>query len=520
MRKVEPMRPPLTRRDFLKLAALLPLTQLQWPLFVGEPKGAVQNQGNPNILFLVFDALTAHNVSLYGYARETTPHLARFAERATVFHNHRAGANFTSPGTSTLLTGTYPWSHRAFQLQGVPVPAFQNQNIFSLFSQQGYFQTAYTHNPLAMSLLLAFRESLDAFIPTRELCLVDEQMADILFLNDWTNSFQAEWEYIRGGEFAPGSLFLSWLHRLWRFGDKRKMTRELGEQFPRGVPSNFNAYFILEDTIDWVQTQLVTLPQPFLSYVHVLPPHDPYAPRKDFINIFRDDFRPDTKPNHPLVVNGIPSPQLQQNRRDYDEYVAYADSEFGRLFDYMEQNGILDNTILVFTADHGEAFERGISGHLTPLLYETLLHIPLLVSIPGQRTREDIFSLTSNVDILPTLLHLTGQTIPDWIEGQVLPPFSGQTPDETRSVFAVEAKSNPKLSPLTRQASIAMVKGDKKLIHYVGYPKLETHYELYNLTDDPEELNNLYLSDKSLAASMQAELEKKLRQVNTPYDRS
>ncbi|HLF91645.1 MAG TPA: sulfatase-like hydrolase/transferase, partial [Anaerolineales bacterium] len=86
------MTSPFTRRDFLKLAALLPLTQFRWPLFVGEPKGAVQNSGAPNVLFLVFDALTARNVSLYGYPRETTPNLARFAERATVFHNHRAGA--------------------------------------------------------------------------------------------------------------------------------------------------------------------------------------------------------------------------------------------------------------------------------------------------------------------------------------------------------------------------------------------------------------------------------------------
>jgi N-acetylglucosamine-6-sulfatase len=159
-------------------------------------------------------------------------------------------------------------------------------------------------------------------------------------------------------------------------------------------------------------------------------------------------------------------------------------------------------------------------GHLTPLLYEPLLHIPLLISRPGQHTREDVFAPTNNVDILPTLLQLTGQPIPEWIEGQVLPPFSEQPPDEERSIFAVEAKSNPKLAPLTRKVTVAMIKESNKLIYYIGYPDLEDQHELYNLADDPQELNNLYNSEKSLAALMQAELEEKLRQVNIPYDRS
>ena len=515
----------LTRRDFLKLAALLPLTQLRWPLLVGEPRGLAQNASAPNVLFLVFDTLTAHDVSLYGYHRETTPNLARFAERATVFHNHRAGANFTSPGTATLLTGTYPWTHRAMQLQGLTESQFVNKNIFALFGQHGYFQTAYTHNPLAMGLLLEFRESLDAFIPARELTLLDEQFSDLLLMNDWNNSYDVEWQYVRGGlgQYPPGSLFLSWLHRLVRLWDKRKVTQALGDQFPLGIPNNNSSFFILEEAIDWIQTQLVTLPQPFLAYVHLLPPHGPYAPRKDFVGLFSDDFRPgvptaDTKPNHPLVGGGVSPSQLVKNRRDYDEFLAYTDSEFGRLLDYMEQNGVLDNTIVVFTSDHGESFERGVLGHLTPILYETLLRVPLLISRPGQQTREDIFTPTSNVDILPTLLHLTGQPIPDWVEGQVLPPF-GEA-DEARAVFAVEAKSNPKLAPLTRRATITMVKEDVKLIHYIGYPNLGPAYELYNLAEDPEELNNLYTSDKSLAAAMQDELQEKLNQVNLPYQRN
>ncbi|MDH5646998.1 MAG: sulfatase-like hydrolase/transferase, partial [Candidatus Heimdallarchaeota archaeon] len=87
-----------------------------------------------NILIIVFDTLSAENISLYGYARETMPNLSRIADRATVYHQHYAGGPFTTPGTASLLTGTYPWTHRAFGIQGKVIDKFIDKNIFSLFS--------------------------------------------------------------------------------------------------------------------------------------------------------------------------------------------------------------------------------------------------------------------------------------------------------------------------------------------------------------------------------------------------
>ena len=109
----------ITRREFLLSLAALPLVKLAAPIIM--PPRTIsrpyhQNSpgaDKPNILVMVFDALSALDISLFGYRRETTPNLARLAEKATVFHNHYAGANFTSPGTSSLLMGLYPWSHRS-----------------------------------------------------------------------------------------------------------------------------------------------------------------------------------------------------------------------------------------------------------------------------------------------------------------------------------------------------------------------------------------------------------------------
>jgi glucan phosphoethanolaminetransferase (alkaline phosphatase superfamily) len=93
----------IPRRDFLKLAGLLPLS-LAAPRWA---HGLVGANAQPNVIFLLFDALSACDLSLYGYARNTMPNLARWAERAIVYHNHYAAGNFTSSGTASLLTGTH-----------------------------------------------------------------------------------------------------------------------------------------------------------------------------------------------------------------------------------------------------------------------------------------------------------------------------------------------------------------------------------------------------------------------------
>ena len=95
------------------LAGLLPLG-LTVPRFVRDANLS-QSTGKQNGLVIVFDALSALNISLYGYGRKTTPNLARLSERAIVYHNHYAGENYTTTGTSTLLTGRLPWTSRAIQ---------------------------------------------------------------------------------------------------------------------------------------------------------------------------------------------------------------------------------------------------------------------------------------------------------------------------------------------------------------------------------------------------------------------
>jgi arylsulfatase A-like enzyme len=195
---------------------------------------------------------------------------------------------------------------------------------------------------------------------------------------------------------------------------------------------------------------------------------------------------------------------LENERRKYDEFLAYADAEFGRLMETLAERGDLENTIFIFVSDHGELFERGIIGHTTAGLYHPVIQVPLMIRLPGQKTRQDIYTPTSNTDLLPTLLHLTGQAVPGWCEGQVLPPWQTSASAD-RPIFSVEAKSSPFQGPLVKR-SISMVSGEYKLVHYHGYEEAPDRWELYDLAEDPEELRELTSASPEVTRRLQERL--------------
>jgi arylsulfatase A-like enzyme len=147
------------------------------------------------------------------------------------------------------------------------------------------------------------------------------------------------------------------------------------------------------------------------------------------------------------------------------------------------------------------------------------VEVPLLIFEPGNKTRRDVHQRTSSLDILPTLLHVTGQSIPEWSEGEVLPPFVETNSNQNRSLYAVYARDNHQDKPIDR-ATIALYQGPYKLIAYFGYEELpsgEIMYELYDLENDPEELVDLYPSNPGLAKPMVEELMDKIEAINKPY---
>jgi hypothetical protein len=490
----------ISRRDFLKLAALsLPATALLKP-FSNLGRSGAGDPSQPNIILLIFDAMTARNLSLYDYPRLTSPNFSRFADRCTVFHRYNSSGNYTIPGTSSLLTGMYPWTHRAINHSGLVRRDMLDRNIFSLLGNE-YNRTAFSQNTWAAFILSQFKRDIDNFLSQAEFSLVSQIFGD--HFPDTNLAYRALDEFMFKTKISPSSLvFGSIASAILERQTKNLPTKD----YPRGIPQtgSYPVYFIIENVLAELVKMFSAQKSPSFSYVHLFPPHGPYSPLRKFYKMFWDDnYFPPSKPIHKLS-DGYDERKVYIGRLSYDEYVATVDFEFGRFIDGLEAAGVLDNSYLIVTSDHGELLERGDKGHDTPLVYDPVIHSPLLISAPGQRTRTDIHAPVNSVDILPTILHLAGKPIPDWCEGEILPGFGGKESYE-RSTFSVEAKLNSAFAPL-QTATIAMRKGTYKLIYFKGYFGGEDWFELYNHENDLEELNDLYTSEKAIAAQMKDEM--------------
>ena len=117
------------------------------------------------------------------------------------------------------------------------------------------------------------------------------------------------------------------------------------------------------------------------------------------------------------------------------------------------------------------------------------------------------------MDILPTLARIIGSPIPSWTEGELLPLFGGER-NVSRSIYTFDAKSNSAFTSL-KKFSISLTKDRYRLTHY-KYPDYEG-FEFYDLDNDPNELNDLFSLNPSVALDMRNEMLHKLADVNRPY---
>jgi len=498
----------MTRREFLKLMALVPLSY-------ALPKGNFHQSDTQdktdqdNILIIVFDAWSASNISLYGYPRQTTPHLDQLSSQAVVYHNHFAGGHYTPPGTASLLTGTLPWTHRAFTYTPILDQSFLQKNIFHVFPQ--YYRFAYTHNPIAHHLLHQFKGDLDDLLRWEKLYFERNPVLSLFWKDQDISSVSWERAMMLLEDGYAYSLFLSNIYERL----KAKNIEPYLDQFPRGVPSRFEeTYFTLEQGIDGLIDLIQTLSQPFLGYYHFLPPHAPYHTRREFFDAFKDDgYVPIAKPQRIFKDNSEENSEVA--RRWYDEFILYVDAEFGRLYHQLERSGVLENTWIILTSDHGEMFERGFQGHVMPVFYQPIINIPLIIFPPGQRERIDIYDNTSAVDVLPTLLGIIDQEIPSWIEGVVMPPFADYTQSENRAITSVQVEGVKDGEIIT--ASAMCVRGRYKVMWYFGYDGIDDGdelIELYDIDADPEELHDLYSLQKEIADELMDMLRSKITELD------
>lgn len=503
--------PKISRRDFLKYSSLLTGTAALSGLAPQVARADFsRSAASPSILIFVFDAMSAKNLSLYGYKRKTTPNFERFAQHATVYNTHYSAASFTTPGTASLVTGLYPWTHRAINESGLIARDIASQNLFRAIGGR-YQRLAFSQNLWPNYFFGQFRADIEKILPPASFSVIEEIVGDKLG-PDLATGHRTFEDFLFQDGTPPASLFFGLAERILM---RRAVVHTQDSEYPNGLPrtGNYPIFFKMKDVFDGLITTVDQLGPSSLAYLHLWSPHAPYVSTTRFADFFTDQWRPVEKPEH-VLGDHIPPSEVNNRRRSYDNYIANLDDEFGRLLDFLTAKGLFDQSYIVVTSDHGEFFERGEEGHISSMLYDPVVRVPLMISSPGQTTRKDVDSPTVSVDLVPTLARLAGSELPAWSEGTLLPGLGG---GETagRSIFMMDAKNNPAFGPLSL-ASFAIRKDQYKLIYYKGYEQYggEAAFELYNMDADPEELDDLYPGNPSVAKPLQAELLAKIDSVN------
>lgn len=186
-------------------------------------------------------------------------------------------------------------------------------------------------------------------------------------------------------------------------------------------------------------------------------------------------------PHAPYIRQDVP-PDQYQVRSLYDGEVAFSDLHIGRLLDGLGQRGLLDDTLVILTADHGEGLDRKEdhgSRHHSKNLYDELIRVPLIVRGPGVRARR-VRAAVSLIDLVPTVLELLGKAPEPWLRGESLLPYlRGEDPPH-RPVFAEKHRAEDDVQK-------AMVQWPYKVIMVLPYQQVR----IYDLASDPKEQRDL-----------------------------
>lgn len=423
------------------------------------------NAPRPNVLIVLVDTLRADKLGAYGHTGGLMPTADGLAKEGLVFERAQAVAPWTLPSVGSLFTGFYPSVHKAISYEEVrdqrkglkmrvPTIASEFVMLAEVLRDAGYRTAAVSANP---------------------------------FVQDWVGYGQG-FETFKGDEYADNT----------------------------ASGAKVNA-----DVSSWLDQY--DKQKPFFMYVHYMDVHGPYDADPKFMEpaLKRVEQMPNKRTltqmekqrfiPYLMVPPHVSDASLHDRLKDYYEYwvaryeagVQEADSYVGALFDDLKRRGLWDNTLVIFTADHGEAFlEHDFWDH-GYTLYQEELHIPLFFYWPkaipaGRRVKDTV----RNLDIYPTILQQLRLPVPPGLQGvSLVDIMSGNSPNTPLVAFAETTKTAGMRKNNPQQA---VVIGDWKLVQSTRlaqdasgkFVPILTVNELYNLADDPGEKKNLADANK------------------------
>jgi arylsulfatase A-like enzyme/Tfp pilus assembly protein PilF len=225
---------------------------------------------------------------------------------------------------------------------------------------------------------------------------------------------------------------------------------------------------VIDEVLPWLEKKK---DKKFFTWIHLYDPHTPYEPPPPFDKKY---------PDHPYLGE-----------------IAFADSQLGRLWQYLEANNLTDNLFLIFASDHGESLGEHQEGSHGFFVYQGALHVPLIFVTPFQKLQGLISSqVVSLTDVMPTILDMAGMPIPTQVQGKSLLPIFFK-PEKTSTNYAYSETFYPRFH--YGWSELQSFQNEKfKLI-------ISPDAELYDLSADPREEHNLASSEKNILARLNTE---------------
>ncbi len=330
-------------------------------------QGPAEGPDSPNVLFIVLDTLRADHLGCYGAEPDASPNLDWVARNGRVFENAYSAAPWTLPSHASIFTGLYPSQHRAEY--GHLSLHEDYLTIAEHLGEHGYRTAGFSENPFvswSYGLTQGFGE----------------------FHDSWRRPL-----VLRG--------LLEVATMTFGLKDRREYTgRTLG---------------LLEG---WIGKQQKSS-QPFFAFVNLMAPHLPHYPRPGFpdnptISAALERIEPVNlvPERYYLPAHHLDEEDLRVMRDLYRQDIRFLDQQIGLLFASLREQKTFENTIVVITSDHGESFgEHGFIEHQFSL-YDTLIHVPLIIFYPQLLNAEIVSKTVSQTEIFDTIIELTSTPFP------------------------------------------------------------------------------------------------------------
>lgn len=419
------------------------------------------DEDTPNVLLYVIDTLRADHLGSYGYDRDTSPTLDRMAQSGVRFENAISTASWTLPAHHSMFTGLTAQEHGIGRShEGLPA---DTPTLAGRLRDKGFRTAAFSAN---------------VFFVTHDRL---------------GNGFMLFDDYYQDLEDML-------LRTMYGRAVEAFILQPLGYE---DIPSRKRAENVHRSFLNWVDTDPQ---QPFFGFINILDTHDPYLPPQPFRQKYSNS------PDPGGILNwrvGRADPELtedeiQEEIAAYDGAIAYVDEMFRHLLEQLEQRGILQNTIVVVTSDHGESFnEHGffLHGHS---LYRQQIQVPLMMYWPGAITAGMVVDTPVSIASIPaTIMDLLGYPETDFKQ-----PSLTDTWESTQATWPYPL-SLSKMKDWGPAGSPALITDQQSLItpdwHIIQ--SATGQVELFNWENDPVEQTNMADEQTNLIQALTSRIE-------------